>query len=257
MKRKKKIMINLKIWILKINKVLGNLKKYYYLELILKKLKKEEGKENLFKKINLFLLFPNLIWISPSVRKYNSNILNKNKINNNNINHQFLRSSSLKNEQKKENKVSNLITPIKDNSISENISKFLSVNLSNSKNKISEKNIFNNNNNNIDNSNENIIDTGNNLISNNNNEIFDNQIINNIKAKYNSLIVNNNLINNEENDKEIQEIFDDALKYCYEKLAEKFIEFRKTNSFQNLYEELAYNSYIQCKMSNTGLLNKF
>ena len=118
-------------------------------------------------------------------------------------------------------------------------------------------NINNNNNNNIDNSNENIIDTGNNLISNNNNEIFDNQIINNIKAKYNSLIFNNNLINNEENDKEIQEIFDDALKYCYEKLAEKFIEFRKTNSFQNLYEELAYNSYIQCKMSNTGLLNKF
>ena len=86
---------------------------------------------------------------STSVRKYNSNILNKNKINNNKINHQFLRSSSLKNEQKKENKVSNLITPIKDNSISENedISKSLSVNLSNSKNKISEKNIFNNNNN--------------------------------------------------------------------------------------------------------------
>ena len=80
---------------------------------------------------------------------------------------------------------------------------------------------------------------------------------NNKNSKYNSLIFNNNLINNEENDKEIQEIFDDALKYCYEKLGEKFIEFRKTNSFQNLYEELAYNSYIQCKMSNTGLLNKF
>jgi hypothetical protein len=123
-------------------------------------------------------------------------------------------------------------------------------------------NINNSNNNDIDNSNENIIDTGNNLISNNdnnNNAIFDNQIINNIKAKYNSFFFNNNIISNEENNNnnEIQDIFDDALKYCYEKLGEKFIEFRKTNSFQNLYEELAYNSYIQCKMSNTGLLNKF
>jgi hypothetical protein len=122
-------------------------------------------------------------------------------------------------------------------------------------------NINNNNNNDIDNSNENIIDTGNNLISNNNNNnaIFDNQIINNIKAKYNSIFFNNNIISNEENNNnnEIQDIFDDALKYCYEKLGEKFIEFRKTNSFHQLYEELAYNSYIQCKMCNTGLINKF
>ena len=123
-------------------------------------------------------------------------------------------------------------------------------------------NINNSNNNDIDNSNENIIDTGNNLISNNddnNNAIFDNQIINNIKAKYNSIFFNNNIISNEENNNnnEIQDIFDDALKYCYEKLGEKFIEFRKTNSFQNLYEEFAYHSYIQCKMCNTGLINKF
>ena len=121
-------------------------------------------------------------------------------------------------------------------------------------------NINNNiNNNNIDNSSENFIDTGNNLISNNNNIIFDNKIIDSIKTKYNKVFLNNNnIISNEENNNnDIQDIFDDALKYCYEKLGEKFIEFRKTNSFQNLYEELAYNSYIQCKMSNTGLLNKF
>ena len=114
-----------------------------------------------------------------------------------------------------------------------------------------------NNNSNVNNSNENIIDTGNNLISNNN-AIFDNEIINNIKNNYNEAFLNNNIISNEENNNEKQdEIFDDALKYCFENLGEKFIEFRKTNSFHQLYEELAYKSYIQCKMCNTGLINKF
>ena len=114
------------------------------------------------------------------------------------------------------------------------------------------------NNDNINNSNENIIDTGNNLISNNNNSIFEEKIINNVKTKYNEVFLNNNIISNEENNNnDMQETFDDALKICYEKLGEKFIEFRKTNSFHQLYEELAYKSYIQCKMCNTGLINKF
>ena len=123
------------------------------------------------------------------------------------------------------------------------------------------ENIINNiNNNNIikdENSNENLINTGNNLILNNNNEMFDMNVINSVKSKYNEEFGKNNIISNEENNNSLQDIFDDALKYCYEKLGEKFIEFRKTNQFQRLYEDLAYNSYIQCKMSNTGLINKF
>ena len=96
---------------------------------------------------------------STSVRQYNSNLLNRNKskikkdnindkndIIKNNYNH-LLRSSSLKNEKSNDNKVVHLITPIKDNSIleNENIEKSISVNLTNTNNNISDKNIFNNN----------------------------------------------------------------------------------------------------------------
>ncbi len=96
---------------------------------------------------------------STSVKQINSNLLNRNKSKNNkdNINdknyiiknnyNQLLRSSSLKIEKSNENKVVHLITPIKDNSISENgnMEKSISVDLTNTNNNISDKNIFNNN----------------------------------------------------------------------------------------------------------------
>jgi hypothetical protein len=113
------------------------------------------------------------------------------------------------------------------------------------------------NNNNINKSSDNIISTENNLNNDNNSETIEMNIINNVKTKYNEEFGKNNIISNEENNNSLQDIFDDALKYCYEKLGDKFLEFRKTTSFQRLYEDLAYNSYIQCKMSNTGLINKF
>ena len=93
---------------------------------------------------------------STSVRQYNSNLLNVNKSKNNNDNNdiiknnynQFLKSSNLKNEKINENKIVHLITPIKENSNLENnhnMEKSISVNLINTNNNISDKNIFNNN----------------------------------------------------------------------------------------------------------------
>ena len=53
------------------------------------------------------------------------------------------------------------------------------------------------------------------------------------------------------------EMFDEALLYCFNELGKLFNEFRKTDSFKELYEEFYLTSYIQCKMCNVGLINKF
>lgn len=53
------------------------------------------------------------------------------------------------------------------------------------------------------------------------------------------------------------EIFDEALKYSYMYLGKKFVQFKKTQDYQNLTDKLTLQSYIQCKMCNTGLINKF
>ena len=52
-------------------------------------------------------------------------------------------------------------------------------------------------------------------------------------------------------------MFDDALQYCFTELGKLFNEFRKTDKFKELYEEFYITSYIQCKMCNVGLINKF
>lgn len=53
------------------------------------------------------------------------------------------------------------------------------------------------------------------------------------------------------------EMFDTALKYSFEKLSNRFLDFKNTVSFDILKKSIATQSYIQCKMSNTGLINKF
>lgn len=58
-------------------------------------------------------------------------------------------------------------------------------------------------------------------------------------------------------DKIQHDIFDEALKYAYLYLGRKFVIYKKTEDFQRLTEKLTLNSYIQCKMCNTGLINKF
>ena len=52
-------------------------------------------------------------------------------------------------------------------------------------------------------------------------------------------------------------MFDEALQYCFNELGKLFNEFRKTDKFKELYEEFYMTSYIQCKMVNVGLVNKF
>ena len=53
------------------------------------------------------------------------------------------------------------------------------------------------------------------------------------------------------------EMFDEALKCVFNELGKLFNDFRKTPKYKELYEELYINSYIQCKMCNVGLVDKF
>jgi hypothetical protein len=53
------------------------------------------------------------------------------------------------------------------------------------------------------------------------------------------------------------EMFDEALLYAYEYLEDRFIEFKRRDEFQIINDNLNLSSYINCKMSNTGLINKF
>ena len=53
------------------------------------------------------------------------------------------------------------------------------------------------------------------------------------------------------------ELFDEALQFTFNELSKIFYIFRSTNDYKNLYNEIKLNSYIQCKMCNTGLINKY
>lgn len=54
-----------------------------------------------------------------------------------------------------------------------------------------------------------------------------------------------------------ESMFDEALKYCFTELGKIFNEFKKTEEFKELYKNLFLTTYIQCKMCNVGLINKF
>ena len=92
------------------------------------------------------------------------------------------------------------------------------------------------------------------------NEIYDtyfsnNAIINNIdkvtldKIRKDCEVLKNNTFP--------PELFDDALQYCFNELSKIFLVFRNTDEFKNLYDRIKLDSYIQCKMCNTGLINKY
>lgn len=53
------------------------------------------------------------------------------------------------------------------------------------------------------------------------------------------------------------EMFDDALQFVFEELNKKFAEYKKTDEFNELLEEINLYSFIQCKMCNIGLINKY
>ena len=52
-------------------------------------------------------------------------------------------------------------------------------------------------------------------------------------------------------------IFDEALQFTFIKLNEIFKEFKCSNEFQELNDKINIASYVNCKMYNTGLINKF
>ena len=53
------------------------------------------------------------------------------------------------------------------------------------------------------------------------------------------------------------DIFDDGLQYAYNQLNVKFNEFIKSDEFKELNDDIELTSLVQCKMLNTGLINKF
>ena len=52
------------------------------------------------------------------------------------------------------------------------------------------------------------------------------------------------------------DLFDEALRMCYFIIKQRYIEFKKTRSFQTLYNYYNLISYIYCKMINCGLIKK-
>ena len=54
-----------------------------------------------------------------------------------------------------------------------------------------------------------------------------------------------------------QEMFDDALQFIFTELNKLFLQFQNTKEFHELYMKIKLESYIHCKMCNTGLINKY
>ena len=88
------------------------------------------------------------------------------------------------------------------------------------------------------------------LFFNNNaiNQLFSKEIMDKIKNACEGLDNNNHFT---------EGMYDEALQHCFYELGRHFNEFRKTDKFKELYEEFYLTSYIQCKMCNVGLINKF
>lgn len=78
--------------------------------------------------------------------------------------------------------------------------------------------------------------------------LFPKEIVDKIKKECEGLDNNNHFTDG---------MFDEALQYSFNELGKLFNEFRRTDKFKELYEEFYLTSYIQCKMCNVGLINKF
>ena len=60
-----------------------------------------------------------------------------------------------------------------------------------------------------------------------------------------------------ENNTFTPEMFDEALQYAFNELNKRYVVFHNTMEFKELYAKIKLESYIQCKMCNTGLINKY
>ena len=60
-----------------------------------------------------------------------------------------------------------------------------------------------------------------------------------------------------ENNTFTSELFDEALQFVFNELNKKYVVFHNTEEFNRLYKKIKLESYIQCKMCNTGLINKY
>jgi hypothetical protein len=78
-------------------------------------------------------------------------------------------------------------------------------------------------------------------------KFFDVEVINNTKSY--CLILNQGKFE--------YEMFDESLALTFKSLYEMFLVYRRSEEFQVLVDNLMVNSYIHCKMYNTGLINKF
>ena len=76
---------------------------------------------------------------------------------------------------------------------------------------------------------------------------LDNELVN--KTKSNCQMINK--------DEFTYDMFDDALTYSYEFLEDTFKKYKRSEEYQILIDNLNLNSYIQCKMCNTGLISRY
>ena len=53
------------------------------------------------------------------------------------------------------------------------------------------------------------------------------------------------------------ELFDEGLQFIFNELNRRFVVYHNTKEFKKLYEKIKLESYIQCKLCNTGLINKY
>ena len=53
------------------------------------------------------------------------------------------------------------------------------------------------------------------------------------------------------------QMFDDALQFTFNELNKRFIKFKESNEFIELKEDINLYTFIQCKMCNSGLINKY
>ena len=83
------------------------------------------------------------------------------------------------------------------------------------------------------------------------NSLYENQIDGGVlqKVRNESQMLENNTFT--------PDLFDDALQSIFNELNKRFVVFHKTREYRELYEKIKLESYIQCKLCNTGLINKY
>ena len=79
------------------------------------------------------------------------------------------------------------------------------------------------------------------------NKLNNEEVVIKVKAECN-ILNNHNFTKN---------MFDEALKYVFNELNNRFLEFKSSREYNELQAKIILSSYIRCKMTNTGLINKF